>query len=566
MRKFTIFFLTYFLVVNLQLFSRTITLDELNTYPKSIAKDFYIWQFLEQNSTSKDEAEYIIEQVLRMNKNIETAFKNRGGIFKESQISLKCPVLPIEIILNDFNNSIEPDCIKQNLTPGRLIKLPKNILNNIAEKYINSNYKNIALISKVFIANELTEQILNEKPNIFLELFVNGNATIRKHQNINRELDPNFIFKFSSDEKFEKFVANVLAFDNFVKIKKSLLNVQPSIKMGTKTLSNIAFALLIENREIEAIKYFETILKSSKDQMYQDQANFWLYILTKKIDFLKQVAESWDINIYSIYAKEELKQPLNKENILNDNWDKPQNNLFTSKIDSSNPFDWISVKKEISKIAKEGGNSALIEFSNLFRSEKHIGIYTFIMDKIYNYKKHSFPTPYKNVLQDLSIEDQALIYSLARQESRFNPSSISSAYALGLMQIMPFLAKDIAKNLKQELELEDMLQPIKSLEYAKYHLKTLKKEFISPLFIAYAYNGGGGFTRKTLKSGKFSSNKDYSIFLDLETIPYAESREYGKKVIANYVIYRQLLGNPVSLHVILEDLTEPIKSDRIRKR
>ena len=123
--------------------------------------------------------------------------------------------------------------------------------------------------------------------------------------------------------------------------------------MGTKTLSNIAFALLIENREIEAIKYFETILKSSKDQMYQDQANFWLYILTKKIDFLKQVAESWDINIYSIYAIEELKQPLNKENILNDNWDKPQNNLFTSKIDSSNPFDWISVKRDF-KNCKEG--------------------------------------------------------------------------------------------------------------------------------------------------------------------------------------------------------------------
>ncbi len=551
-----------FLAFYFSLFGRNISLDELKTYPKSIAKDFYIWQFLEQNSTSKEEAEIIIKEVSTLSKSITDAFKSRGGEFPEPPIISKCPVLPIEILLNDINNSIEEICVKQNLTPSRLLKLSNSQLYKIHDKYLNK-HKNIALISKIFIADEITEKIIFEKPDIYLDLFVNGNSAIRKHKNINREIDPVFISKLVNDSKFEKFASNVIAFDNFIKIKNSLLKVEPSVKMGTKTLFNIAFSLLLENRETEAVRYFETVLKSKTIQYHIDQANFWIYLLTKKMDFLKQVAESYDVNIYSIYAREELKMPMHK-NIITETFTQSKNNQY--KFNPSNPFDWIAVKKEVNNIHKTGGNLALLEFSNLFKSEEHTGIYNFILDRVNKYKVHYFPTPYKKELLDLSAEDQALIYALARQESRFNPSSISSAYALGLMQIMPFLARDISKKLKQNLELEEMLKPAKSLEYAKYHIKTLQKEFISPLFISYAYNGGSGFTRKTLKNGKFNNNKGYAIFLDIETIAYYESKEYGKKVIANYVIYRQLLDSPVSLHSLLEDLTEPTRSDRVRKK
>ena len=44
---------------------------------------------------------------------------------------------------------------------------------------------------------------------------------------------------------------------------------------------------------------------------------------------------------------------------------------------------------------------------------------------------------------------KSLIYALGRQESRFIPTSVSSSYAMGTMQIMPFLSKAIAKELKE---------------------------------------------------------------------------------------------------------------------
>ena len=64
----------------LSLFSREISLQEINSYPKSIAKDFYIWQYLQQPWVSKEDAEKAFKQVSRVNYKIKKAFKKRGGV------------------------------------------------------------------------------------------------------------------------------------------------------------------------------------------------------------------------------------------------------------------------------------------------------------------------------------------------------------------------------------------------------------------------------------------------------------------------------------------------------
>jgi soluble lytic murein transglycosylase len=73
----------------------------------------------------------------------------------------------------------------------------------------------------------------------------------------------------------------------------------------------------------------------------------------------------------------------------------------------------------------------------------------------------------------------------------------------------------------------------------------------NPLFVSYAYNGGIGFTkRKVLNYFKFKG--EYEPFFSMEMVPYSESREYGKKVLTNYVIYKTLLGEKTTLHEILK--------------
>ena len=48
-------------------------------------------------------------------------------------------------------------------------------------------------------------------------------------------------------------------------------------------------------------------------------------------------------------------------------------------------------------------------------------------------------------------------------------------------------------------------------------------------FIAYAYNGGAGYTRSQLKKGCLVKKTDLSLFLSMELISFTETRDYGKK-------------------------------------
>ncbi len=75
--------------------------------------------------------------------------------------------------------------------------------------------------------------------------------------------------------------------------------------------------------------------------------------------------------------------------------------------------------------------------------------------------KQYFPMPYRRYLSRFPIKRQAIIYAIARQESKFIPASISSSFALGMMQIMPFLVKHLAKEKKELIDYDDMFNLVK---------------------------------------------------------------------------------------------------------
>jgi soluble lytic murein transglycosylase len=541
--------------------ARVITLEELNGYEKSIAKDFYIWQFLEQNDISKEDAEKAFAQVYRVSSKIRNAFRERGGV--EQVGPSNCKILSIDAIVEDLN--LSRDCIYANLNPQRLTLLDGEQHSKIIKRFVKEE-RNIALRSMALYYSQPIEKTLFSNPEIFLDLFISGGSEMRVHREINKKLDKNFLQKLTKySDKFEKFVAIVLAYgDRYQPLREAFLEIETSNEMTTKTLFYLAFNIIKSGNPEKSIPFLESAKSSGYYQVYRDQASFWLYLVTKNRGYLNELLESWDINFYTVYAREELGKPIAQNVILSDDIENYKS-LFTPKLNSSNPFHWLKVKDEISNLSKdENSEEKLLQFANLFKNNEHFPIYFYIAERGYKFRKQSFPTPFEDYLKDLSIEDRSLVYALARQESKFIPSEISTSYALGMMQIMPFLIKDIAKRKGEDIELEAMFNPVKNLEYSVFHIETLKKEFISPLFIAYAYNGGRGFTRRTLQAGEFSKG-DFEPFLSMELLSYSETKEYGKKVLANYVVYRNILGKPVSLHQLIDEVLVPEKSDFVRK-
>ncbi len=131
--------------------------------------------------------------------------------------------------------------------------------------------------------------------------------------------------------------------------------------------------------------------------------------------------------------------------------------------------------------------------------------------------------------------DVALLYAIARQESRFAPDIVSSAGAVGLMQLMPGTARWVAKQLARNdyrpaLIADTELNTQFGAYYFKYWLERLDR---MPALAAAAYNAGPG----RAQAWRPAAPLEGAIWV--ETIPFNETRDYVKKVLANAVVYAQ---------------------------
>ncbi len=159
--------------------------------------------------------------------------------------------------------------------------------------------------------------------------------------------------------------------------------------------------------------------------------------------------------------------------------------------------------------------------------------------------RQRFPTPqlklFKMVCDGQEIPT-SWAYGLIRQESRFMPTVASAVGARGLMQIMPSTARWLA----QKLELDDyehnrLTELEMNLILGTSYLRMLKSEFDGSFVLATAsYNAGTYRVRQWRNSVKKSIPAD--IFV--ETIPYHETRDYVKNVMANMHTYGILLNIP----------------------
>lgn len=151
----------------------------------------------------------------------------------------------------------------------------------------------------------------------------------------------------------------------------------------------------------------------------------------------------------------------------------------------------------------------------------------------YLYDGAGFPVPDWRPLNGWSV-DKALILAIARQESGFNPRAKSPAGALGLMQLMPATARTLGVRGK-------LTDPAVSLEYGQRYVKRLLDDDGirgNLLFLVASYNSGPGNVARWLKNIRHEGD----ALLFMESIPARETRAFVSRVMANYWVYRSLLG------------------------
>lgn len=153
-----------------------------------------------------------------------------------------------------------------------------------------------------------------------------------------------------------------------------------------------------------------------------------------------------------------------------------------------------------------------------------------------------FQTPYAREIREAARAvglEPALVFGLIRQESRFWAEAVSSAGALGLMQVMPSTGQWIARQLNvSEFRPSQLTDVTVSTAFGSFYLKNaLNTQEGSEVRAAAAYNAGAGRARQWRHETRPLEGAIYT-----ESIPFNETRDYVKKVLANAVWYAHLLG------------------------
>jgi soluble lytic murein transglycosylase len=140
--------------------------------------------------------------------------------------------------------------------------------------------------------------------------------------------------------------------------------------------------------------------------------------------------------------------------------------------------------------------------------------------------------------------DPALVYSIVRQESWFNPKTVSSANALGLMQVTPSAGKDIAGKYKVTFDQKRLLSDMPyNVQFGSAELGGVIKDYRGSYIMAFAgYNAGRGRVRDWI--ARYGDPRDPSVDpVDwVERIPFAETRNYVQRVLENLQVYRVRFG------------------------
>ena len=154
-------------------------------------------------------------------------------------------------------------------------------------------------------------------------------------------------------------------------------------------------------------------------------------------------------------------------------------------------------------------------------------------------EKATYPVYYREYVEKYAEKNSlepAVVLAVIKSESSFRPNVVSSAGAIGLMQIMPRTAGKIAEHFGGEFsEDADLYDPETNIMFGCALLRWMSDEFGDTDTVIAAYNAGWGNVKKWLEDEAYSTDG-----ATLHTIPFKETENFVRRVNAATEKYREL--------------------------
>jgi soluble lytic murein transglycosylase len=353
-------------------------------------------------------------------------------------------------------------------------------------------------------------------------------------------------------------------------LKKSELETKEKSSFRPKILFEKAWLLIKQRKYAEAADSLKTLKAESIDPYDRNRYSFWLARSYKESnqqkaadEELKDLTESDPLGYYGMLAYREgnLEIPALVENSLPESgsWKKP----FSVGSDVHSMIRALTVVDEPEILEKylddktsdlkSGGREKDSDVWLYFlKAYARAGLFNPLFQQLgglsNGFKSKLlrqnpdllFPRKYLEIIQvagDKFKVKPELILSIIRQESSFNPHARSPADAMGLMQIMPDVAKSQAKKVKRKAaHFEDLFDPEVNIPLGASLLSKLQTKYRGQFVLtAAAYNASERAIRGWINT---RLNDDPLEFI--EDIPYEETRAYVKLVLRNFIFYSRL--------------------------
>lgn len=445
----------------------------------------------------------------------------------------------------------------------------------IEKAYIEKDYKS----SLLSLVNSLKDNNLKQRAIAYMALYEepqNLFDVIKNNSASNRRVAV-LVFKRLANTDTQKAVtllkdfikrykpSDVETIDIYKIIATNLLDRNASledIKWVDDNLPVIAWSEFIQTQRLRRAIYHSQwkvvdVLIDNLNSYEKNQVN-WRYFKARAQKELGQVQQANELFIklakdrsfYGFLAAQSINYPMSYNHIKLKKGLKFPQDIYKSQAslryfelealgDDNAIYEW----REVAKYGTHDEALLMAQWA-LDNNKFNLAIDTVISAKRWDYLDYRFPIAYEDIYKANSKEFNiplSFIYGVSRQESMLNATIKSHAGAVGLMQLMPATAKQMARKHKAKYKnSRDLVDPKLNVFLGTAYLKYLMNKFDNNrILVAVGYNAGPG--RAINWASKDGKTRDVAQYV--ENIPFKETRQYVQNVILYDAIYYKLIYN-----------------------